>query len=143
MTSFSCSLQTLSCVSAYCALAMVAPTAAISQDTASELTIELNALDPVESACRLVFVAHNGFETDITSLILEAVAFDTAGGVAQISLFDFADLPSERSRVRQFDLPGQSCDAIGSLLINGVQTCEGVEDCAVSVSSRTDVELLG
>lgn len=127
-------------VAALC-IALSAP--ALAEEAVPAISVELNALDPVEGACRLVFVARNGLEADVASLILEAVAFDPEGGVARISLFDFGELPAGRIRVRQFDLPKLSCDGVGSLLINGVQTCEGVEDCPLAVSSRTEVELLG
>ncbi|WP_235962688.1 hypothetical protein [Jannaschia marina] len=122
-------------------LAFSGPGAA--EETAPAVAVELNALDPVDGACRLVFVARNGLGSDITALVLETVAFDAEGGVSQIALFDFADLPAGRPRVRQFDIAGTSCEAVGSLLVNGVQTCEGAEACPLSVSSRTDVELLG
>lgn len=132
----------------YALTAILLATPATAQDVtpAPAISVELNALDAVDGACRLVFVARNGLEADVSSLILEAVAFDADGGVAQISLFDFADLPAGLPRVRQFDLPGLSCNAIGSLLVNGVQSCDaGGADCAgsLTVSSRTDVELLG
>lgn len=126
-------------------LAALAP-AAHAQDAPS-LSVELNALDDVEEACRMVFVAENGMAIDVTALVLEAVAFDASGGVAQISLFDFGELPAGLPRVRQFDLAGRACDDVGSILINGVQTCElgstEAAECPLSVSSRTDVEVLG
>lgn len=110
-----------------------------------QVAIELNALNPVEAACRLVFVAQNGLQADISGFVIEAVAFDAEGSVARIALFDFADLPAGIPRVRQFDLPDTACDSIASILVNGVQSCEGPADCAASlaVSSRTNVELLG
>jgi len=119
---------------------------AMAQDAVpAALSIELNALDQIEGACRLVFVARNGLAVDVGGLVIEAVAFDTSGGVARIALFDFGQLPMGVPRVRQFDLPQMACDSIGSLLVNGVQSCEGPAECAASltVSSRTKVELLG
>lgn len=108
------------------------------------LSFELDSLEQVETACRLSFVARNGFDDDLDALILEAVAFNTDAGIAQISLLDFGALPSGSPRVRQFDLAETACDEIGSVLINGVQRCEGAGDCeaAMSVSSRAGVELM-
>jgi hypothetical protein len=126
------------------ALMLVSP--AVAQNTAPPgLSIELNALDQTGGACRLVFVARNGLAADVDGLVIEAVAFDAGGGVARIALFDFAQLPAGLPRVRQFDLPEMACDSIGSVLVNGVQSCAGPADCAESLtfSSRTDVELLG
>jgi len=119
---------------------------ALAQETGpATLSIELNALEQTGDACRLVFVARNGLAQDIAGLVIEAVAFDAAGGVARIALFDFAQLPAGVPRVRQFDLPQIPCDSIGSLLVNGVLSCEGPAACAAALtfSSRTDVELLG
>ncbi|MGJ8624145.1 MAG: hypothetical protein ACSHW1_15405 [Yoonia sp.] len=59
------------------------------------------------------------------------------------------DLPSGTLRVRQFNVPSLSCDALGQGLINGVAGCsgEGVTTAActeaLQYSSRIDVEILG
>jgi hypothetical protein len=51
--------------------------------------------------------------------------------------------------VRQFDLPGMTCDTVGKALINGANSCVigGTESrvCheALSLGSRLAVELLG
>ena len=114
-----------------------------------KLSIELNATQDVDGACRLTFVARNGTGTPIGRAVFETVIFDTSGGVERLSLFDFRDLPADRPRVRQFDLPRISCDAIGQTLINGANTClvDGSEsdvcDAMLSLSSRIPVELLG
>ncbi|MEM8823948.1 MAG: hypothetical protein AAGF30_10100, partial [Pseudomonadota bacterium] len=107
---------------------------------AATLAIELDNLAQVEASCRLTFVARNGLETDADSLVVEAVAFDSNGGVARIALFDFGSLPSNRTRVRQFDLGDMACENVGAVLVNGVQSCDGPAGCAsaLSVSSRAD-----
>ena len=52
-------------------------------------------------------------------------------------------------RVRQFDLPGITCQSLGQVLFNGANSCVeqgeeiGVCNSALSTSSRVDVELLG
>ena len=51
--------------------------------------------------------------------------------------------------MRQFDLPGMSCETVGQALINGANTCivNGAEtdvcDADLHLSSRLEVELLG
>ena len=113
------------------------------------LSLTLDGLSSVDGACRVTFVARNGLTADVASLVVEAVAFGSEGAVARIALFDFGALPVDRSRVRQFDLPGTACEAVGIMLVNGVQSCQGegldADRCAsaISVSSRADVELLG
>ncbi|MFA3916713.1 hypothetical protein [Ruegeria hyattellae] len=115
----------------------------------SKLSVELNAVQDVGEACRLSFLVENLTATTIDEAIFETVIFDTAGGVVTLSLFDFRDLPVGRPRVRQFDLPGMACDALGRALINGSSSCivngaeSGVCQEALLLSSRVDVELLG
>ncbi|SEN31467.1 hypothetical protein SAMN04488077_11534 [Roseovarius tolerans] len=90
------------------------------------LTITLNAAAATEAGgCRLSFVIRNDLGTAIDSLVAEAVLFDAEGRVTTMTLFDFGAVPEGRPRVRQFDLAGQGCDAIGGVLINGIGTCEG------------------
>ena len=119
------------------------------EDTASRLFLELNAVRDEGGSCRLTFLARNGTGVAIDKAVFETVIFDTSGGVLSLSLMDFRDLPVEVPRVRQFDLPGMTCDALGQALINGANSCvvDGVESAicheALSLSSRLSVELLG
>lgn len=125
-----------------------APVAA-EDDGSPRLFLELNTLQDVGGACRLTFVATNKTGQSVDQAIFETVVFDTSGGVVTLSLFDFRDLPAERPRVRQFDLPGVACDSVGQALINGANTClvDGADSpvChdALSLRSRLPVELLG
>ena len=133
-------------------LAIASPTAALSQSAdpaGAHLFVELNAVQDVGGACRLTFLARNETGTSINKAVFETVIFDTSGGVVRLSLFDFRDLPANRPRVRQFDLPGMGCDAVGQALINGANACvvagaeSGICRESLSLSSRIDVELLG
>ncbi|MEM8569902.1 MAG: hypothetical protein AAGG56_03240 [Pseudomonadota bacterium] len=118
----------------------------VGQDTdeAQNLSLELDSLTQVETSCRLTFVARSSIDVDLTSLVLEAVAFNVDGGVARIALFDFGALPASGLRVRQFDLPDMECAAVETILINGIDTCEGADDCAdrLAVSSRATADLI-
>jgi len=111
--------------------------------------IELNALEPVEDACRVTFLVQNGHDTDIDSAVYEAVLFDTSGQVDRLTLFDFGSLPASRPRARQFVVPGLACAALGRLLINGAETCTGTDlpDDAcnkdLELRSRVETEVLG
>lgn len=118
------------------------------QDTnAASISVELSSAESLETGCRLSFFAQNSTETDLTHVVFEAVLFDADGRVAQMTLLDFKDLPTNRPRVRQFQFGGKSCGDISRILINGAATCEGGDAsvCAtgLSVSSRADMELLG
>ena len=118
-------------------------------DTNNGVHLELNSVQDTGNACRLTFVAENKLEQEIEKAVFETVIFDQSGGVVLLSLFDFRELPLNKPRVRQFDVPGQTCSAISRVLINGANTCSvgGSESdacgAALNVSSRMDVELLG
>ncbi len=122
------------------------PAIAAAEDAPPKLALELNRIDPLDGACRLTFMAENGLGTDLRGLALETVLIDTDGQVERLTLFDFGDLPAGIPRVRQFDLPGLSCAALGRVLINGVAAC-GAEavDCAsaLELDTRTGVEVIG
>lgn len=128
------------------------PFAALAQSAQtqpSQLHLELNNLQDIEGACRLSFVATNETAAAIERAIFETVIFDANGGVVNLTLFDFQDLPVDRARVRQFDLAGMGCDGIGKALINGASSCvvEGAESTickdALLLKSRLSVELIG
>ncbi|WP_170411389.1 hypothetical protein [Ruegeria atlantica] len=135
---------------AFCVFALPAIAMAQTAATALEsLQIELNTVQDVENACRLTFVVENQTGTAIDEASFETVIFDASGSVVRLSLFNFRDLPVDRPRVRQFDLPGMGCIAVGRALINGTNTCKvaGAESSicedGLKLRSRTDVELIG
>jgi hypothetical protein len=118
-------------------------------NTNAGVHLELNSVQDTGNACRLTFVAENKLDREIEKAVFETVIFDQSGGVMLLSLFDFRELPLNKPRVRQFDVPGQTCSAISRVLINGANTCSvggaEIDACgaALNVSSRIDVELLG
>lgn len=138
--------HTFACAAAFACLSgtTLAETAPVGR-----LSIELNALDPAENACRISFLVRNGHSADITQAVFEAVLFDAQGRVDRMTLFDFGELPAARPRVRQFMVPDLSCDGLGRVLINGAETCagDGLAPAActegLELRSRTGVEVLG
>lgn len=118
-------------------------------DLGAHVTIELNAVAPVDAACRMSFLIQNGHASDIRQAVFEAVLFDDQGRVERLTLFDFGELPAARPRVRQFVVPDLDCAALGQVLFNGVETCssDGLSPTACSegleLRSRADVEVLG
>ncbi len=115
----------------------------------ARLSLELNAAQDVGQACRLSFLITNETGRAIDKAVFETVIFDTQGSVIKLSLFDFRDLPQDRPRVRQFDLPDRPCATVGRVLINGASSCVtgGSEsdlcNSTLSVTSRLEMELLG
>ena len=124
--------------------------AAAQEDGAARLSLELNSAETVQNSCRLTFVAENTLPSDLSSVVFETVLFTQEGAVERLTLFDLQDLPLGRPRVRQFEVQGITCDGLGRILINGVNTCTGVDldpgAClaALSLSSRLEnLEVIG
>jgi len=138
---------------AFWALALglaVAATAVRSQENSQpSLSIDLNALEQVNQACRLVFVATNTTGKAIDEMTLETVLFDAAGTVNRFALFDFKALPNGKTRVRQFDLPDTQCGSVGRILINGAASCKGPSlqgsECIdyLNLKSSSKTEIVG
>ncbi|TNC47319.1 hypothetical protein FHG66_17160 [Rubellimicrobium rubrum] len=126
-----------------------APTNAAPAEEAavSALSIELNDVTPADGGCRLTFLVQNALGSDLTNLALETAVLTTEGQVQQVTLFDFGDLPDQRPRVRQFDLPDLPCESVGQVLVNDVASCEGLEtgacEAGLVLSTRTDIGLIG
>lgn len=100
--------------------ALVCAQSVVAQEPEATLDLDLNAVKQVDTSCQLTFVGRNGMAADITGIAAETVLFDTEGRVAVMTMLDFGELPSNRSRVRQFALANTSCDSIGQVLFNGV-----------------------
>jgi hypothetical protein len=119
------------------------------QDTSGHLSVELNAAQDQEGACKLSFLVQNSHAADVEKAVFETVIFDAEGQVNRLTLFDFGLLPAGRPRVRQFVIPGTPCDQIGRILFNGAKTCDGAGLPASACSSglglttRTGIEVLG
>jgi len=118
-------------------------------DISGKLLVELNAAETMEASCKLTFLMTNGLDLAIDKVVYEAVLFDTGGKVDRLTLFDFGSLPPARPRVRQFVVPDVTCEALGRVLFNGVNSCEGagVEaslcETGLLATSRTDIEVSG
>lgn len=116
---------------------------------APAVTVELNKTDTIGESCRLTFVLRNTHERAVDKMIAETVLFSDAQEVVLLTLFDFGELPAGSARVRQFQVPDTSCDRLGTVLLNGVDTCavDGAASdiCAgsLSLSSRSKIALEG
>lgn len=118
-------------------------------DISGRLSVELNAAETTEGACKLTFLITNGLEAQIDKVVYESVLFGTDGQVDRLTLFDFGTLPPARPRVRQFVVPQITCEQLGRILFNGANTCEGagiaagICETGLIPSSRTQIEVLG
>ncbi|WP_324752149.1 hypothetical protein [Roseovarius sp. Pro17] len=131
-------------------LALLAALPAMAENEIGEVvSIELNAAKTNDGACTLTFVVLNGHSAQIDHAVYETVLFDASGQVDRLTLFDMGALPAARQRVRQFSVSGVTCEALGSILFNGADTCtgEGLPEAAcesgLMLSTRTDIEVKG
>lgn len=105
----------------------------------SGLSVELNAVAPSQRGCKLTFVAGNDLSQALSKVSFEFVLFDQQGRVERMAVLDFRDLPAGKTKVRQFDLAGTTCEGLGSLLINDAPVCsgDGIEKGACMLGLRT------
>ena len=81
-------------------LVIAAPLVAAQEtDIKDQISVELNAAETTEDACKLTFMITNGLETPVDKIIYEAVLFDTEGQVDRLTLFDFGTLPPALSLI--------------------------------------------
>jgi hypothetical protein len=104
--------------------------------------LELNSSADVPQGCRLTFVATNNTGIALTKTGYEVAAFDASGVVASLLVLEFGELPLNKTRVVQFDLPDFKCADLSRLLVNGQDSCDsadGTHDVCIkqlSASSR-------
>ena len=126
------------------ALALSATGSGLGQEKA--ISIELNDASNADTACRLVFVAINNSGVLLEKTSYDFVTFDTAGKVGRSITFHFGRLPVGKTKVVQFDLPGQACKSISRLLVNDIAECtvdgKASDICidALTTSTRAKIE---
>lgn len=126
--------------------AALAASPVLAQDAvpAPSLALELNALTPSETGCRVTFLATNKLGTEVTRSGFEMALFGSGGGIERLVSLEFKAMPDGKTRVLQFDIAKISCDALTRVLINDITACEGTgldpKVCygALSTASRLD-----
>ena len=104
--------------------AALAATPVIGQEAPS-LSLELNALQPTESGCRVTFVATNRLGAELEKSAVEIALFGADGGIERLVSLDFRTMPDGKTRVLQFDLADLACDGVSRVLVNDIVACEG------------------
>ena len=117
-----------------------------SQSEAPGISLELNKAETTNGNCRLSFVMENGTGSPVSSAAYEIVLFNKTGVIDQLSVFDFGDIPADKTVVRQFELAGPTCAEAGRLLINGPSGCSADPvplhcSAPLTLSSRTELVL--
>lgn len=103
------------------------------------IEMELNRLQQMDAACRLIVVFTNRLDVAIDSLEVETVLFNTAGQVERFLLLKSQPLGPGKIRVHQYDLADTSCASTGSILVNDVVGCEGSGLDAATCLSKLNV----
>jgi len=130
------------------ALGILAATLIPASAQEEQYSLELNAAQTVDSACRLTFVVNNASAQNIDASSFEMVTFGEGGGFASMSVFEFGTILAGRIKVVQFDLAGMTCEGLTRLVVNGAPQCTiaGAESdfcfAQLATANLTDVELL-
>jgi hypothetical protein len=130
------------------AVMVLAACPAFAQDATPALALELNgAADTPEGACRLTYVANNGLAAPLEQTSFQMAVFDTAGAVTRLIVLDFGALTVGKTKVVQFDIPGQTCAQISRIVVNDVAQCTttggtAVDGCltALATASRSSIQ---
>ena len=91
------------------ALIAASPAAAQEAATAGGLALELNALSPSETGCRISFVATNTLGTELTRSAFEIALFGAGGGIERLVSLELKAMPEGKTRVLQFDIGDIGC----------------------------------
>lgn len=114
---------------------------------ADSLRIELNKLEPMETACRAYLLFENGTASNFQSLKLDLVMFDPEGIINRRLAVEGGPLPAGKTSVKLFDIEGVSCDTVSRVLLNGVLNCSDGQgdrqDCLhlIETATRSSAEL--
>lgn len=124
--------------------AAVAQEAGNEAETATALTLELNALQPTDRGCRFTFLVENRLGGALEGAAFEMAIFDGDGRISRFTVVDFKDLPDGKTKVRQFDFGQMDCAGIGRVLVNDATECKGagVEPgtCMQALETRSRVD---
>lgn len=116
--------------------------------TSEAISVQLNDAETVNGSCRLTFVIRNTLPTPVNALGLDLVMFDTSDGVSGYAAIDFGDLPTGKTRVRQYDVAKGDCTGISRVLVNEVRACDlqdtAQQDCLplLRIDSRSEIDLI-
>src|SRR5262245_19081138 len=89
------------------AMASSAGRPALAEDApARSLYLELNAAQPSEKGCRFTFVVTNDLGSDLSAAAFELVLFNADGVVDRLSVLEFREMPTGKTKVSRFDLAG-------------------------------------
>ncbi|MCI0753374.1 Tat pathway signal protein [Teichococcus vastitatis] len=104
--------------------------------TATPIGLELNRLEARQEGCRVWLVLRNPGEEAVDPLRLDLLVFGKDGVVSRRLALDVGPLPAEKTMARIFDLNGQNCDGIGTVLLNDLLACGASAEARAGCLSR-------
>lgn len=107
---------------------------------APTVSVELNRLEPRETACRVSLVIKNEAEKALDSLKLDLVFFDKQGVIARRLAVEAGPLRATKTSVKLFEATDLGCDAVGRVLLNDVTACSGEADCLGLIATSSKVK---
>ncbi|MBB3973165.1 hypothetical protein [Hansschlegelia beijingensis] len=119
---------------------LFAALAVASSAAASPVSIELNRLEPRDSACRVSLVVANPGEKAIDSLKLDLVFFDKEGVISRRLAVEAGPLRASKTAVKLFDAAEVACEGLSRVLLNDVTACGGEQDCLALVTTTSRVK---
>lgn len=106
--------------------------------------LELNTSVDAPDGCQLTFVATNNTAVALTEASFEVAIFNAEGLASSLFVFEFGELPLNKTRVVIFSLPAVNCPDVSRLLVNRQDECEsatGAEQvCMKSLNASSRVQ---
>lgn len=136
-------MRVLSCAGLL-AVTLLGPAAA-QEAGGGKLFIQLSNAQTIEDTCQLTFAMRNETGVAIDKSAYNMAVVNADQQVTTLITFEFRPLAVGQTKVQQFALPDQTCEAIAGLLINDFVTCETPEgpspvcETGIDQSTRTDI----
>jgi hypothetical protein len=110
---------------------------------AEDLSLELNKLETVKTACQAYFVIEEKAGKPLQSLKTDLIIFGKDGGIARRLIAEMGPVRSKKTSVKIFAID-VACPEISGVLLNDVASCApeaGPEACLdrLAISSRLNV----
>ena len=118
--------------------------ASVAQAQSGNFELELNTSADAPDGCQLTFVATNNTEVALTKASFEVAVFNAEGLASSLFVFEFGELPLNKTRVVVFSMPEVKCPDVSRLLVNRQDECEsekGAEQvCMKSLNASSRVQ---
>ena len=116
----------------------------VSHAQSGNFELELNTSVDAPDGCQLTFVATNNTAVALTEASFEVAIFNAEGLASSLFVFEFGELPLNKTRVVIFSLPTVNCPDVSRLLVNRQDECEsaaGAEQvCMKSLNASSRVQ---